>query len=137
MSPRYELFYDGKVIATACTSYSVTSTEDFLLITTFNSRLHVVGLEEVRAFVSSNSGGSVCQGGGRLIEKGALLVGHEPGSTGARVWLQMPRGNLEQVSPRELLLERIKILIERREYRNALVEMRRHRIDMNLVHDHG
>lgn len=106
-----------------------------MLITTFSNRFFVIRLEHVRAMAANPTpeGGNACTGEGRLIEKGAQLIGHEPGSRGARVWLQMPRGNLEQFSPRELLLERLNVLIEQREYRDALIEMRRHRIDMNLI----
>jgi elongator complex protein 1 len=75
-------------------------------------------------------------GDGRQIERGANIVGHEPGLTGTKCLLQMPRGNLEQIHPRDLLVERTKTLINRREYQNALKEMRRHRLNMNLIFDH-
>ncbi|KAI6241324.1 Elongator complex protein 1 [Aphelenchoides fujianensis] len=137
LSPRHELIANGRVLAENCTSFSVTSTEDFVLLTTFSNRLFVVSLDEIERFLDNPTAKpQLGRGDGRLVERGAAIVGHEAGVTAARCWLQMPRGNLEQVFPRDLLIERLKVMIDRRAYRDVLKEMRRHRVNMNLVYDH-
>jgi elongator complex protein 1 len=118
---------NDKIIMENVTSFSVNSTQDYALATTFSNRLFVINLEDNSCIGTE----------GRVIERGALLIGHEPGIKGIRTWLQMNRGNLEQICPRDLLVERVKVLIDRREYKDALKEMRRHRLNMNLIYDHG
>ncbi|KAI6178588.1 Elongator complex protein 1 [Aphelenchoides besseyi] len=137
LSPRHQLIANGKILVENCTSYSTTLNGDFVLITTFGNRLFVLAVEEIETFLANtNNKQSLCRGDGRLVERGALIVGHEPGATGTRCWLQMPRGNLEQIFPRDLLIERLKVLIDSRQYQQVLKEMRRHRVNMNLVFDH-
>ncbi|KAI6182734.1 Serine threonine protein kinase-related and IKI3 domain containing protein [Aphelenchoides bicaudatus] len=135
LSPRHALMYNDKIILDDCTSFSVTSTEDFIVASTFSHKLLLLNLNSFEKEQASTAGYIV--GEGRLIERGANIIGHEPGSTGIRCVLQMPRGNLEQVCPRDLLIERTKTLIDRHEFRNALKEMRRHRLNMNLIFDHN
>lgn len=127
--------FNDKVIWDDCSSFSITSTEDFVLASTFSNRLLLLDLNSFEKEQATRSDYIV--GEGRLIERGAHIVGHEPGSTGTKCTLQMPRGNLEQFYPRDLLVERTKTLIDRREYRSALKEMRRHRLNMNLIFDHS
>ena len=50
--------------------------------------------------------------------------------------LEMPRGNLETVYPRALVLSTIRKLIEAKDYRSAFLACRKHRIDLNLLIDH-
>ncbi|KER22921.1 hypothetical protein T265_14754, partial [Opisthorchis viverrini] len=69
------------------------------------------------------------------IETGAVLVTAVP--TGTAVVLQMPRGNLEQVHPRALVLTHLADLLNSGNYTEALLLMRRHRVNMNLLHDHN
>uniref|UniRef100_A0A183CMB6 Elongator complex protein 1 n=1 Tax=Globodera pallida TaxID=36090 RepID=A0A183CMB6_GLOPA len=71
----------------------------------------------------------------REIERCGELIANEP--NGTRVWLQMPRGNLEVIHPRPILLERLKRWLDAKEWSKAFVEMRRHRIDLNLLYDHN
>jgi elongator complex protein 1 len=63
----------------------------------------------------------------------------------------MPRGNLEAIVPRILLLDTLRALLDRytchasmfilmtcrHDYKTALLMMRKHRIDMNLLYDHN
>ncbi|CAH8539315.1 unnamed protein product [Dicrocoelium dendriticum] len=69
------------------------------------------------------------------IERDALLVSAIPNE--ARVILQPPRGNLEEVHPRALVLTLLANLLNSLDYVNALELMRRHRINLNLLHDHN
>ncbi len=54
----------------------------------------------------------------------------------SRVVLQMPRGNLETIYPRALVLSSVRRALDRVDYKSAFVAMRKHRINLNLLHDH-
>ena len=71
----------------------------------------------------------------RSIERGAKLVTVMP-SIFALV-LQMPRGNLETIYPRALVLPGIRNSIDGKKYRKAFLACRNHRVDMNIIHDHA
>lgn len=51
--------------------------------------------------------------------------------------LQMPRGNLETVCPRALVLGSVRRSLDRLAFREAFLTMRTHRINLNLIHDHN
>ncbi len=51
--------------------------------------------------------------------------------------LQMPRGNLETVYPRALVLAGIRDNINKKNYKNAFLACRNQRVDMNILHDHA
>lgn len=57
--------------------------------------------------------------------------------TGTTCILQMPRGNLEAIHPRTLLISKIKSEIDDRNYREVIETMRKHRINMNILFDHN
>jgi elongator complex protein 1 len=48
----------------------------------------------------------------------------------------MPRGNLETVYPRALVLAAIRRSIEAERYDGAFFACRNQRVDMNILHDH-
>ena len=49
----------------------------------------------------------------------------------------MPRGNLETIHPRALVLSMVRRNLDALEFKSAFVTMRRHRINLNLIHDHN
>jgi elongator complex protein 1 len=51
--------------------------------------------------------------------------------------LQMPRGNLETIWPRALVLAGIRKLIEKKCYREAFLHCRKQRVDLNILYDHS
>jgi elongator complex protein 1 len=68
----------------------------------------------------------------RRVERGARIVA----VFGISLVLQMPRGNLETVFPRSLVLAKFASHIDRGEfYPSAFMLARRHRLDLNLIHD--
>lgn len=71
----------------------------------------------------------------RSIERGAKLVTVIP-SIFALI-MQMPRGNLETVYPRALVLAGIRNNINKKKYKKAFLACRNHRVDMNILHDHS
>lgn len=50
--------------------------------------------------------------------------------------MQMPRGNLETIYPRALVLAGIRQSINEKRYKEAFLACRSHRVDMNILHDH-
>lgn len=53
------------------------------------------------------------------------------------VVLQMPRGNLETIYPRAMVLAGIRQLINEKEYGKAFLHCRTQRVDMNILYDHN
>lgn len=72
----------------------------------------------------------------RAVEGGAALVCAPPGS-GCRVVLQLPRGNLETISPRSLVLTAVATALVAGEYAPAAAAVATHRLDPNLLVDVG
>lgn len=57
--------------------------------------------------------------------------------TCASLVLQMPRGNLETIYPRAMVVAGIRELIEEKNYRKAFTNCRTQRVDMNILYDHA
>ena len=70
----------------------------------------------------------------RAIERGARIVIVIPSKSA--LILQMPRGNLETIFPRALVLAGIRCNIEAKDYKTAFLACRTHRVDLNILHDH-
>ncbi len=71
----------------------------------------------------------------RSIERGARLVTAIP--TSLSLVLQMPRGNLETIYPRAMVVAGIRKLIEEKNYKRAFTHCRIQRVDMNILYDHA
>lgn len=70
----------------------------------------------------------------RSIERGAKLV--TAMSTNMSLVLQMPRGNLETIFPRAMVVAGIRQLIDEKRYDRAFATCRTQRVDMNILYDH-
>lgn len=71
----------------------------------------------------------------RNIERGSRLVSVMPSAFS--LVLQMPRGNLETIYPRALVLAGVRRSIEARNYKKAFLACRNNRVDLNLLHDYA
>jgi len=49
----------------------------------------------------------------------------------------MPRGNLETICPRALVLSSVRGSLDQLKFREVFITMRKHRINLNLIHDHN
>jgi elongator complex protein 1 len=49
----------------------------------------------------------------------------------------MPRGNLETIWPRAMVLAGIRMLIDEKNYKRAFAHCRTQRVDMNILYDHA
>ncbi|KAK6428027.1 putative elongator complex protein 1, partial [Oleoguttula sp. CCFEE 5521] len=71
----------------------------------------------------------------RNIERGARLITVMPSAYS--LVLQMPRGNLETIYPRALVLAGIRSAVNDRNYKKAFLICRTHRVDMNILYDYA
>lgn len=70
----------------------------------------------------------------RRVERGGKILIALHSDTGCI--LQMPRGNIELIHPRTLVVSKLKVDIENLKYLSVVETMRKHRVNMNLVYDH-
>lgn len=131
------LLVNGKMVTRGCTSYLVTPSH--LILTTSLHLLkfvHIVPETEIleptalQVPPDSPESDERC----RSIERGARLVTAMP--TIFAVVLQMPRGNLETIYPRALVLAGIRQSINEKKYKKAFSACRNQRVDTNILHDH-
>ncbi|KAF3936373.1 hypothetical protein ABW19_dt0200343 [Dactylella cylindrospora] len=127
-----KLYVNEKLLANGCTSFVVTDTH--IVLTTTQNFLKFVplstNLDEFQVPPDDSVGDERC----RSIERGGKLVTVIPSTFG--VVLQMPRGNLETIYPRALVLAGIRKSIDSKDYKTAFAHCRTHRVDLNLLHDH-
>ncbi|KAF8911562.1 IkappaB kinase complex IKAP component [Gymnopilus junonius] len=71
----------------------------------------------------------------RKVERGSRIVVAVPSAMS--LVLQMPRGNLETINPRPLVMEVVKQDLDAGNYRKAFFACRKHRIDLNVIVDHS
>ncbi|KAF9222466.1 pol II transcription elongation factor [Gyrodon lividus] len=71
----------------------------------------------------------------RRVERGSRIVTVVP-STMSLV-LQMPRGNLETINPRPLVMEVVKSDLDSGRWQKAFLSCRKHRIDLGIILQHN
>lgn len=90
--------HDTKLIATNCSSF--TTTPGFLIYTTTSHEAFFVETPALRAHLD---GDTALQPDSRRVERGSRIVTAVPSAMS--LVLQMPRGNLETIYPRPLVLD--------------------------------
>jgi elongator complex protein 1 len=128
MTKKGELLVEQRPLARSCTSFLLT--DKHLLFTTSRHLLKFVDLATLEVPGDNPEVDERC----RTIERGAKLVTVVP-STYAVV-LQMPRGNLETIYPRALVLAGIRQHIDVKDYKQAYLACRTHQVDLNILHDY-
>ncbi len=113
---------------------SFTVSGDFVVYTTLAHEAHFVSASLLATADASTDVG----GERRRVERGSRIVTSIP-STMSLV-LQMPRGNLETVNPRPMVMATIHAdttyeVTTRGNYRKAFLACRKHRIDLNVIVD--
>ncbi|CAE6360205.1 unnamed protein product [Rhizoctonia solani] len=71
----------------------------------------------------------------RRVERGSRIVIPVPST--ASVVLQLPRGNLETINPRPLVLASVRADVEKGDFRKAFLACRKHRIDLHVLVDYA
>lgn len=113
------------------TSFAVSDAH--ILYTTANHLLKFIHLSNTKSISESEDmpeSDERC----RVVERGATIVTVIPSSYA--VVLQMPRGNLETIYPRILVLSGIRSHIRNREYRKAFLACQTHQVDLNYLYDY-
>lgn len=124
-----------KQLATAVTSLKVTDT--LLAFTTAHSEVcfvHLTSALEPEKFAFLQNQNDTADERIRQIERGSILVSCVPSKYS--VILQAPRGNLETICPRIMVLTGVRNYIKKKKYYEAFIACRTHRIDLDLLHDY-
>ncbi|KAF8058697.1 pol II transcription elongation factor [Lyophyllum atratum] len=117
------------------TSFTVAS--GFIIFTTTAHEANFVPLTSLRALLEvqdAQSNSDKTDWEKRRVERGSRIVVAVPSAMS--LVLQMPRGNLETINPRPLVMEVVKQDIDAGNYRKAFFACRKHRIDLNVLVDH-
>ncbi|KAI0479257.1 IkappaB kinase complex, IKAP component [Xylariaceae sp. FL0804] len=125
------LYANSRLLLKNCTSFVVTPAH--LIVTTTNHLLkfiHLTSAESLEVPPDDPEKDERC----RSIERGARLVTAMP--TTVSLVLQMPRGNLETIFPRAMVVAGIRQHIDALDYEKAFALCRTHRVDMNILYDH-
>ncbi|XP_033714263.1 elongator complex protein 1 isoform X3 [Tursiops truncatus] len=136
LTDRCRFFINDTEVASNITSFAVY--DEFLLLTTYSHTcqcfcLRDASLKTLQAGLSSShvsNGESL-----RKVERGSRIVTVVPQDT--KLILQMPRGNLEVVHHRALVLAQIRKWLDKLMFKEAFECMRKLRINLNLIHDHN
>ncbi|XP_018425490.1 PREDICTED: elongator complex protein 1 [Nanorana parkeri] len=136
ITDRSRLFINNLVVATNITSFAIY--DDFLLLTTHSHTCRCISLREtsqkaLEAVLSSTSSSN--DETIRKVERGSRVVTVVPLDT--KVILQMPRGNLETIHHRALVLAQIRKWLDSLQFKDAFECMRKLRINFNLIYDHN
>ncbi|KAG9083537.1 hypothetical protein FS749_005957 [Ceratobasidium sp. UAMH 11750] len=114
-------------VAPNVNSFAITS--DFLVFTTTAHEIKFTPITDL--FVPEPGDKERSGWGVRRVERGSRIVCVVPAN--ASVVLQLPRGNLETINPRPLVLASVKVDVERSEFRKAFLACRKHRVDLELL----
>lgn len=139
MSPRYRLYLHDILLADSVSSFYLSLENKYLCYASAGSRcvLRFLALVDLCSFdplAGSDENHAVLEGyEPRNIERGSrivALVSRQPTAV-----LQMPRGNLEIVHPRALVLRHVMIGTQRGLYKKTFEMMRKQKVDLNLIID--
>ncbi|KAL2867913.1 Elongator subunit IKI3 [Aspergillus lucknowensis] len=126
------LYANMTLLAKNCTSFLLTPSH--VIFTTSLHLLkfvHLVRAEDMEVPPDTPETDERC----RSIERGSRLVTVMPSTFS--VVLQAPRGNIETIYPRALVLAGIRSFIDRKDYRSAFLACRSQMVDMNIIHDYA
>ncbi|XP_047675871.1 elongator complex protein 1 [Tachysurus fulvidraco] len=136
LTERSHLYMGNSVIASNISSFVVN--DEFILLTTHSHtcrcfHLTTVSIKDMQEALSSET----AQNDERVrrVERGSRIVTVVPQDT--RLILQMPRGNLETIHHRALVLAQVRRWLDELKFRDAFECMRKLRINLNLIYDHN
>ncbi|KAI5794642.1 IKI3 family-domain-containing protein [Pyronema domesticum] len=127
------LYANERMLASSVTSFSVTSAH--LIYTTSQHVIKFIHLVSNIHDLEVPSDEVTADERCRNVERGSRLVCVMPSIFA--VVLQMPRGNLETIYPRALVLAGVRRSIEKLKYKKAFLACRDNRVDMNLLYDYA
>ncbi|XP_041879524.1 elongator complex protein 1 isoform X2 [Corvus kubaryi] len=136
LTDRCRFFVNDIEVASNITSFATYN--EFLLVTTNSHTCQCFCLKNlsVKALQAGLSSAAAPNSETlRKVERGSRIVTVVPQDT--KVVLQMPRGNLETIHHRALVLAQIRKWLDRLMFREAFQCMRKLRINLNLLYDHN
>ncbi|XP_035746672.1 elongator complex protein 1 isoform X3 [Egretta garzetta] len=136
LTDRCRFFVNDIEVASNVTSFATYN--EFLLVTTNSHTCQCFCLKNisVKALQAGLSSAAAPNSETlRKVERGSRIVTVVPQDT--KLVLQMPRGNLETVHHRALVLAQIRKWLDRLMFREAFQCMRKLRINLNLLYDHN
>lgn len=129
------LLAEKQVIAKDATSFTLVGSFLVWTNTSHEARfLPLTSLGWTAAEGGRDASGSEAVDLGRRVERGSRIVTAVPSAMS--LILQMPRGNLETIYPRPLVLEVVRRNIDAQRYGPAFRICRTHRMDVNILYDH-
>ncbi|RDA92560.1 hypothetical protein CP533_0920 [Ophiocordyceps camponoti-saundersi (nom. inval.)] len=132
LSKNGHLYANQRLLAKNCTSFLLS--QDHLIFTTGNHLVKFVHLatdvQDLEVPEDEPDKDERC----RSVERGSRLVVAMP--TNMSLVLQMPRGNVETIFPRAMVVSGIRSLIDEKNYARAFFYCRTQRVDMNILYDH-
>ncbi|XP_030620667.1 elongator complex protein 1 isoform X2 [Chanos chanos] len=136
LTDRSHLYIGDTEVASNISSFVVY--DDFLLLTTHShtcrclslSTLSVKGLQTALESDAGQNDETL-----RRVERGSRIVTVVPQDT--RLILQMPRGNLETIHHRALVLAQLRKWLDSLKFKDVFECMRKLRINLNLIYDHN
>ncbi|KAI5100646.1 elongator complex protein 1 [Silurus meridionalis] len=136
LTERSHLYIGNSMVASNISSFVVYN--EFLLLTTHAHtcrcfHLTTVSVKDMQVALSSEAAQN--DESVRKVERGSRIVTVVPQDT--RLILQMPRGNLETIHHRALVLAQVRKWLDELNFRDAFECMRKLRINLNLIHDHN
>lgn len=142
LTQNMRLYLNDKLFSNECTSFFLSQT--FLVFVNSTSGLsHELFIYDTNRALPKPISGNATEApklaslqddsnfNVRAVERGSRIVT----INGTRTILQMPRGNLEGIYPRFIMLKQLIEDIEAAEYGKVFRLLRQHKIDINLIYD--
>ena len=138
LSSKNRLYFGDSYLAEGVSSFAYNPSFQMLLYTTLGMKphLHFCSLEGLQSFEphqNDDRGGGFECAAPRPIERGSKIVIAVHGSS--KVVLQLPRGNLECIEPRPLILLKAQHLLTSNQLFQCFVLLRKQRVDLNFLVD--
>ncbi|CAG99268.1 Elongator subunit IKI3 [Kluyveromyces lactis] len=127
-----KLFANEVQLTSAVTSIEIT--DSFLLFTTAQHNLQFIHLNTTDYKPLATVEDDTIDERVRAVERGSILVNVIPSK--AAVILQAARGNLETIYPRIMVLSGVRANIIAKNYKEAFVTCRTHRINLDILYDY-
>ncbi|KAG1371672.1 Elongator complex protein 1 [Cocos nucifera] len=130
----FSFYYNTCAVTEVVSHLILTTKQDLLFIISIDDILHGDLVVKFESYSSQNQGEENKEYV-NIWERGAKLLGVMHGDEAAAI-LQTNRGNLECIYPRKLVLVSIINALVQGRFRDAMLMVRRHRIDFNVIVDY-
>jgi elongator complex protein 1 len=133
LTERSKLYVNDKLISSEATSFFLRGSWLVFSTTSHSARFLSLDSSSLENLKLSDEASDAYDETSRRLERGSKIVmatQHKPSLV-----LQMPRGNLETISPRAFVLATIREDLKALNFRSAFVACRKNRIDLNILYD--